>query len=381
LEILKSGLHLFIIWEKSLSKKDIILEDLKNEYIIKEVYEIKWKETEFMKNLKRFYGNKLPNASLKAKECGKGSFLLVLVNDCNPKLEKIFLDDLNLVEINSNAFNSKQKYRKWVGGGSQIHGSNSEEETNHDLALLFGKKIEEFEKELPERWDGVIKKIGEQNLAGHNGWKNITEFFNVLNATTNYVVLRNFEELPENMNNKDLDILTDDSKAMSIIINGKNHSIDLPIKINEKEISIDFRYQMGHHYEEKWSREILEKRILYKKKFYVPCKEDYFYTLFYHNMRTKSKKYNKKLEELGNGIGIGEKINEILNNENESKQFIDDYMKKMGYKETNTISKKVFKIKNNEVMRLVNASIFLVKRYGVVYFLKKVKLKIKYSLS
>lgn len=98
-------------------------------------------------------------------------------------------------------------------------------------------------------------------------------------------------------------------------------------------------------------------------------------------MRTKSKKYNRKLKELGNEIGIGEKINDILNNENESKRFIDDYMKKMGYKETNTISKKVFKIKNNEVMRLVNASIFLFKRYGIVYFLKKVKLKIKYSLS
>lgn len=276
MEILKSGLHLFIIWEKSLSKKDIILEDLKKDYVIKEVYEINWKEAEFMKNLKRFYGNKIPSPSLKAKECGKGSFLLVLVYDCNPKLEKFFLDDLNLVEINSNAFNSKQKYRKWVGGGSQIHGSNSEEETNHDLALLFGKKIEEFENELPEKWNGVIKKMGEQNLVGDNGWKNITEFFNVLNATTNYVVLRNFEELPENMNNKDLDILTDDSKAMSIIINEKNHSIDLPIKINGEEISIDFRYQMGHHYEEKWSREILKKRILYKKNSLFHLKKTIF---------------------------------------------------------------------------------------------------------
>ena len=61
-----------------MGKKDIILEDLKNEYTIREVFEIKWKAAEFMKNLKRFYGNKLPNASLKAKECGKGSFLLVL---------------------------------------------------------------------------------------------------------------------------------------------------------------------------------------------------------------------------------------------------------------------------------------------------------------
>jgi len=82
---LKPRLHLFIIWERSLGKKDIILEDLKNEYTIREVFEIKWKAAEFMKNLKRFYGNKLPNASLKAKECGKGSFLLVL-NKTDPSL-------------------------------------------------------------------------------------------------------------------------------------------------------------------------------------------------------------------------------------------------------------------------------------------------------
>ena len=377
---MKPRLHLFIIWERSLGKKDIILEDLKNEYTIREVFEIKWKAAEFMKNLKRFYGNKLPNASLKAKECGKGSFLLVLISDNNPKLEKTALDDINQVEINSSAFNSKQKYRKWVGGGFQIHASNSDEETKHDLTLLFGKKIEVIENDLPKKWDGVIKKMGEQNLTGHDGWKNMTQFFDVLNSTTNYIVLRSFEELPEKILHKDLDILTDDVKSMSIIINGEGNSVDLPIIIDGKKVSIDFRYQMGHHYEEKWSKEILKKRILFKNSFYVPCKEDYFYLLFFHNMRTNSKKYNEKLEQLATEIGIKENIVEILSNNLKSKKFMAKYMKKMGYNETNFISRLIYKIKNNEMMRLVNASIFLVKTYGIVFFLKKVKLKIKNTL-
>lgn len=372
-----SKLHLFIIWNKYFDKKELILNDLGKNFIIREVYEITWKKKEFVNNLKRFYGTKLLDASQKAELSGTGPFLLILISDPNPKLEKRRLDEINEVEINVNVYNSKMKYREWIGVDYALHASNSEEETKHDFALLFGSRIEDYEKELSDKWDNSIKKIGNHKLAGQNEWKNMKEFFNVLNETTNYVVLRNFEDLSNNILHKDIDMLTDDVKTMSLIINLENPEIDLPIIIDNKKTSIDFRYQMGHHYDEKWSKDVLKRRVMYKGNFYVPCKEDYFYTLFYHNMVNDSKKYNKTLSRLATEIGINENIDEILNNDVKSKKFLKKYLIKMGYKETNVKSRTLYKIRHNELVRLVRVSIFLVKTYGIVFFLKKMKLKIK----
>ena len=40
----EAQLYLFIIWEKSRNKTDVILEDLEKKFVIRDVYEIKWKE-------------------------------------------------------------------------------------------------------------------------------------------------------------------------------------------------------------------------------------------------------------------------------------------------------------------------------------------------
>jgi hypothetical protein len=372
-----SKLHLFIIWNKYFDKKEQILNDLEKNFIIREVYEITWNEKEFVNNLKRFYGTKLLDASRKAKMAGNGSFLLILISDPNPKLERRRLDEINEVEINVNVYNSKMKYREWVGVDYALHASNSEEETKHDLVLLFGCKVEDYEKELPDKWDYSIKKIENHKLAGQNGWSNMKEFFNVLNETTNYVILRNFEDLSNNILHKDIDMLTDDVKTMSLIINLENPEIDLPIIIDNEKISIDFRYQMGHHYDEKWAKDVLKRRVIYKGDFYVPSKEDYFYTLFYHNMVDNSKKYNKTLNQLALEIGIKENLTEIINDDNKSKNFLKKYLTKMGYKETNITSRTLYKIRHNEFVRLVRVSIFLIKTHGIKFFLKKMKLKIK----
>jgi len=372
-----SKLYLFIIWKKSINKKDLILEDIEKKFIIRDVYEIKWSEEEFANNMKKFYGTTLPNASKKTELSGIGSFLLILISDPNPKLERRMLDDMNEVEINTNVYNSKMKYRNWAGADYALHASNSEKETKHDLALLFGAKLEDFEKELPEKWDRTIKKIDNHHIIGHNGWKNTKEFFNVLNATTNYLVLRNFEDFPDKIPDGDIDILTDDIKTMSIIINQENPDVDLPIIIGNKKISIDFRYQMGYKLDEKWSKGVLKRRVMHEGDFYVPCKKDYFYTLFYHNIIDSSMKYKKMLSQLAIEIGIEENINEILNDNVESERFLKKYMISMGYKKTNTTSKTLYKIKHNELIRLLRASIFLTKTHGIIFFLKKVKQKIK----
>jgi hypothetical protein len=167
---------------------------------------------------------------------------------------------------------------------------------------------------------------------------------------------------------------------MSLIVNEENPDIDLPIIIDDNKISIDFRYQIGRRYDEKWAKDILKRRIMGKGGFYVPCKEDYFYTLFYHNIGNDSNEYEKILTQLATEIGINENINEILNDNIKSKKFLKRYMIKMKYKQTNTKSRIIYKINQTEIIRLVKVSVFLTKTYGIMFFLGKMKIKVKNTI-
>lgn len=372
-----SKTHIFIIWNRTMDKKNIIINEIEKKFTIREIFQIKWNKNDFLKNIKRFYGKKLPKPEQKAKECGNGEFLVIFVNDEKPQIEITRIDDVNQTEINSRVFNAKQEYRKIIGGGFQIHASNSDEETEHDVALLFGKTIKNFEKELPKQWNKKIKDLGEMELVGNKKWKNFEEFFEILNSTTNYVVLRNYEDIPEKLEIKDLDIITDDIKNFSEIINLNDPSTDSPIIINDKKIQIDFRYQIGHHYDETWGKKILENKILYNNLFYIPSKEDYFYSLFYHNLKKESKKYNEKLLKLGEDLGIEIDLKEIINDEQKSKEFISKYMAVNKLKDTNSISRTIYKFKKNELTRLIKTGFFLINNYGFYFFIKKMILKIK----
>lgn len=374
-----SELYLFIIWEKSFEKKNQIFDDIGKKFIIREIYEIKWSPEEFENNLKRFYGSSLPNASQKAELCGKGPFLLVIVSDPNPKIETKRLDDVNQVEVNSNIYNSKMKYREWIGVDYALHASNSYKETNHDLMLLIGKKSEDLEKDLPEKWNGSIKKI-ESELIGHNGWTDMKQFLDSLNVISNYVILRNFEELPDKFVHHDIDILTDNVKMISDLINEEKSAIGkASIMIGDKKILLDFRYQEGHHYDEKWAKDILKRRIMHPSGFYVPCNEDYFYTLLYHGIVQKQirEEYKKILYELAKKINFNENIEEILNDFTLSKKLLDKYMSKMRYHKTTIDRRILYKIRHGEIIRLVKVSIFLTKTYGIRFLLKKIKIKIR----
>jgi hypothetical protein len=137
---------------------------------------------------------------------------------------------------------------------------------------------------------------------------------------------------------------------------------------------------MGERYDEKWSKDVLKRRIMYEGSFYVPCKEDYFYTLFYHNIGNDSKEYEKILIQLALEIGINENIVQILNDDIKSKEFLKKYLTKMGYKQTNTKSRIGYKISHTETIRLVKVSVFLLNTYGIKFFLKKMIIKLKNSI-
>ena len=380
----KSTLHLFIIWEKSRNKSDLILDDLKKKFIIRQVFEVKWSKENFLNNIKRFYERRLPEVEQKANLCGTGPFLAILVSDLNPILKKMITpteEDM----VNVNMIESKMKYRKWVGEEFSIHSSISEQETNHDLTLLFGKNTQDLENELPENWNGSIKKI-ESDLIGHNGWKDLKQLFYVFNGTVNYVILRNFEGMPDKFDYNDIDLLTEDVKIRYIIdgnfsLYGDNLS-RLKMKLGNDVIEFDFRYLKNQNYlDEKWLKDLLKRRILHPNGFYVPCKEDYFYTLLYHAIVHKgiiSDKSKKKLSDLSRELDLNDMTDETFSDFNKLKEILTKYMKKMNYRNSNTVA---YRIRHNQYMRLVKVSIFIAKHQGLRFLFGAVKHKIAITTS
>ena len=381
LDLELTPLYLFIIWEKSREKTNPIFDDLGKKFVIREVYEVTWSKEKFIKNLKRFYGT-ISTAQQKAELFGAGPFLLVLVSDPNPNFTE--LETIKGIDIiNSNILESKKLYRKWIGKDFAIHSSISEKESNHNLTLFFGKHSKDFDKELPEKWDGSIKKWNSE-LSGHNGWETMKQLLYVLNGTY-YVILRNFEDLPEKLNQKDIDILTENPMIRYIVkadfFEAKDTVSSLTAKVGDKKVLFDFKYVRDHYFDKKWSNDILKRRILHPNGFYVPCKEDYFYTLLYHvifQKPTNFDRYKKILNSLTEELCINNSKDKIFYDFDKSKKFLQIYMKQMGYH--NTTSQQ-YKFLHNIVFQKINTAIFLIKTEGIKFLISTVKAKIKRKFS
>ena len=137
---------------------DDILNDLKKKFELLEVYEVNWSPEFFSDNMSRFYGVNLPPGAFKANQHDFGPFLLCIIEDKNP----IYGNRETAkgeTHVNINTFDAKQTYRSWTGGGNNIHASNTEEETEHDLVLLLGKNLKDIRNSLPQAWNGKIKSI------------------------------------------------------------------------------------------------------------------------------------------------------------------------------------------------------------------------------
>mgnify|MGYP005639117683 CR=1 FL=1 len=379
---MKGELNFFVIWENTRKNTDEILQNIGKKFEIHEVYEITWDPKKFTKNLRRFYGANLPNPIRKTAECGTGPFLLVLVIDNEPKYDMRRTSN-GMQSVNINIYDGKVNFRRMLGVGYPIHSAIHQKEVNHDLTLLLNENKEDIILKLPNRWDGTLKKI-DTDLVGTNGWENLNELLYVLNSTTNYVILRNFEQFPDKFNSKeheDLDILTDDMFQIQYILDqrnfaGNNVKDNPTLKIDNKKILFDVKYVSGRYYDEKWSRDILDRRILSSKGFYIPCVKDHFYSLLYHMIIHKSKLSDNYIDRL---VILADKLHlniqkDTFSNLDMLKEILDEFLKEMGYKYTDSYR---YKIKHNEIIRLYKVATFTAKNEGMNTLIRAIKQKIK----
>ena len=337
--------HLFILWENSLHKKTEILHDIENHFEILGQYYITWSKEKFSENLSRFYGTTMPANSEKEAHIGNGEFLLIVIKDSKPKYETR-LTNRGLCQVNINMFDKKMEYRTLVGGGHKVHSTDNESETDHDLTLLIGKNASDFCKNIPA--SGKINC----DMTGANGFASIEELFYVLNNCSNYLILRNFESLPEEIyvnEHNDIDILCDNPLDCALILNAKkvfpeyyrvHYVTTIKHQGKEKEVYFDLRFVGDEYYDKNLEIELLQTRTMSKKGFYTINKKYYLPTLLYHAYIHKtelSKDYQLRLKTM----------DKSLNSESSYIKYLESWLNKNDYKITIPIDKSVCWNKDN----------------------------------
>ena len=141
----KPELHLFVIWSAARHLEDKILADMRRhlEIVWQGEFPIEGRARDFYR---RFYAHMRLDGKRKAKSCGKGPYLLVIVRDANPEYVKA----PNGVMENRLMLELKTRYREWAIRGYKVHGTLMREEFARDVRLLTGHTAEEWERGIPE---------------------------------------------------------------------------------------------------------------------------------------------------------------------------------------------------------------------------------------
>ncbi len=292
-------IQLFLLWGNARHKESEIIEEIKTQFEIVEMYEISWDKKIFKQNLERFYCEKIRG---KIKHTGTDKFLLVTIRDKSPQYE--YMQTLKGYElVNSKILTLKKKFRKLTGGGYKIHSTNDIGEVDKNLVFLINKSYKDYYAQtLDKVWDekdGYIKITDQPR--GTNGWENFEDIFYLLNSSCKYVVLRGLDA-----SDGDIDLLVDDYKSIKYLLNGEfikknKYKSKLEITVSNKKYVLDLRYVGDNYYCEKWEEDILNNRIFLSEGYYVPSQADFFYSLIYHilfHKKVPSRKYDEMLEKI-----------------------------------------------------------------------------------
>lgn len=377
--------HLMIIWEHARVIEEKILDDIAKRFTILKVYEIHWPKEKFTENLSRFYGTNLPPNAKKEAHVGTNPFLAVIVEDKNP-VYKTHTTSKGDKTVNSNLFSAKATHREWTGGGHRIHGTNSPVEVDHDLTLLFGKNTKDLVKTFgkPSRKIEVYK----QSVVGADGWESLEQFFYVLNNTIDYVVLRNFDQLPDKYYAKDhgdIDLMVADYKDAVLVANAKpvfsqKYRVYNEVRIKNEKVLFDFRNVGDNYYDPLWEVDILKRRVLNRKGFYVADSEDFFYSLLYHAIIQKPKTgddYKARLIKLAKTINIT--VTQTSFDNGDAVRLLAGFLKKHGYVFTQPDDRSVYFHEDHIKVGVAAGAKFMKKRRTPLRnHLKRYKMQLKH---
>lgn len=332
-----SEIQLFVIWSKGRYAETDILSDIATKFEIIQTFSITWSPYMVHRNFTRFYDAKLPQNSQKEIYAGAGEFKLIVIRDYNPNYEHRQTSKGKFL-VNTNMFDSKEKYRELTGGGHKIHGTNDMLELKHDLVLLLGLSLKDFLAKYDKPNESNIDICLSQDLPGTIGWESFDELFYVLNECEDYMVLRNSDNisLQYYQNNKgDIDLLVKDRNRCQYLL-GDLSSIDSEINADSK-VSIDNKvilfeiYEAGHNlFENNYEQYLFDNRVLKGNMYCLPSELE-FYTLIYHSLAFHKNLSNKHKDRISKLINEQNKFQNIEVNQKNLAKILKVFFKKLGF--------------------------------------------------
>lgn len=118
----------------------------------------------------------------------------------------------------------------------------------------------------------------QKDLEGAGGWQNWKHLFRTINPCCRYLVLRNFEALPDSLEDADIDLLTDNFQRFASAANvfqKTNRPYKGTLNISGVRVPTDIRFLGDNYFDGQWQRTVLQRRELVNEV-YVPAQDDFF---------------------------------------------------------------------------------------------------------
>ena len=324
--------QLMVFWRRPADGLDALLKQIEEQFVIKQIANLHWSKDRIVENFQRFYAMVEGHAYHKYTQAGMTPFLMVIVEDPSPTYEYRVAGGSGFKMVNAKSFDLKQKLRRQKG--TSLHATTNHREFRRDLMYLTGQRAADYQP-LSGAWDGTVEDL-HQDIVGADGWRNLTEVFAVLNEAVDYVVLRNFEKLPNEHilgPHEDIDFLVEDVDAYHRAAAILNKEQAAHTKIGDRKIYFDFRAVEDFYYDPEWCRRLLRDKVLIRG-FYALSQNDYFFSLLYHGHVHKpkiSKDYGKRLLPIARSIGLDTITPEQIADPKYAAKMLSEFLKGNGY--------------------------------------------------
>ncbi|TFH88159.1 hypothetical protein EQG41_04445 [Billgrantia azerbaijanica] len=258
-----------------------------------------------MEDLSRIYEKNAPkNADRALAKVGRPPFRFILVEDTSPNYTWTRSVSKLIEPANADVISLKEEFRSWFPEKYQVHSSTNMRECLYQSVLILG--VDNFKRAL-----GGAKRVRmvlDKDLEGCHGWYDWSHFFSVMNRCVDYLVLYDFEGLPESLDADAITFLCDDLfrfKAAANLRRDKGRAERYSLIVGGKRFSVYVRVVGDGYFDTKWQIRMLSNRK-FTGDLYIPTVEDHFFGLWYHALiheggikRKRSKQLNGLAREMG----------------------------------------------------------------------------------
>lgn len=331
-------LQLFVIWPDARPHESRITDMIAACFRIIARFELHWSDERRENDFERLYATGVGVGSGKVADAGVGTAVLVIVEDTEPTYQYCrnvsgFLEPTNV------RMSRVKRAARELAGGYTVHSSNSLGEFFRDATLMLGpRRLDDLLLQAPTAQPGPVEEIHD-DLIGANGWADLDELAAVLRRTTEYLVLRNYEQLPGILaSDPEIDILARDQLDFAAIANGA--AVD-PVSgagftttVAGRNVTLDVRWVGDGYLDPRWQDRMLERRIMPEAGLAHPRIDDYFFSLLYHAKIQKPEVkpgYVARLRELAEELALPADLAPRISDDDAAAAALDGYLAAHGF--------------------------------------------------